>query len=373
MAADTTRTHRLLLRAEVSDGTTTTVSHTTDVSTTSVRIQIDRPPPVGARVGIVLSLPGLLPRLRVDGTVAEHQAATAPGAFAGFRAELNFANATDRDAIVALLARSDAAAMSRGAGLRGLVVDDSLIVREIFSYTFRRRTRIGAASTIDVAADAEQARELLARERYDFAIVDQMLPGMSGAELVAAIRADSRNAHMTIVGISVGGAEAREALVAAGADLYLDKPMEVVDLCTTLQGLGAKPAVATAAVRARKKVLVVDDSPMMLELAKDALDAAGYQPLPTSDLGEMGRLIESEEPDLILLDVQMPEAYGDDVANVLRGLRNVTVPVLLFSILDEKELADRAKAAAVDGYIYKGAGLAEMVRRVRALIGGEGA
>jgi DNA-binding response OmpR family regulator len=369
--ADMTRTHRLLLRAEVSDGTTTTVSHTTDVSATSVRIQLDRPPPIGARVGIVLSLPGLLPRLRIDGVVAEHQAATAPGAFAGFRAELSFADAADRDAIVALLARSDAGALSRGAGLRGLVVDDSLIVREIFSYTFRRRTRIGAASTIDVAADAEQARELLARERYDFAIVDYMLPGASGAELIAAIRAEPRNARMTIVGISVGGAEAREALVAAGADLYLDKPMEVVDLCTTLQGLGVKPAVAAAvAARVRKKVLVVDDSPMMLELAKDALDAAGYQPLPTSDLAEMGRLIESEQPDLILLDVQMPEAYGDDVANVLRGLRNVTVPVLLFSILDEKELADRAKAAAVDGYIYKGAGLAEMVRRVRALIGG---
>jgi len=45
--------------------------------------------------------------------------------------------------------------------------------------------------------------------------------------------------------------------------------------------------------------------------------------------------------------------------------------VLLFSILDEAELAERAKAAAVDGYIYKGAGLAEMVRRVRALLGGE--
>jgi DNA-binding response OmpR family regulator len=110
---------------------------------------------------------------------------------------------------------------------------------------------------------------------------------------------------------------------------------------------------------------------MMLELAHDALESAGYQSLATSDLGEMGRLLESEQPDLILLDVQMPEAYGDDVANVLRGLRNVTVPVLLFSILDEKELADRAKAAQVDGYIYKGAGLTEMVRRVKALLGEE--
>jgi CheY-like chemotaxis protein len=361
------RTYRLLLRAEVSDGTTTSISHTLELSTSCARIQLDRPPPVGAHIGIVLSFPKLLRPVHVDGCVLAHEAATAPGAFGGFRAELSFRDHAARQALESLLARCDAAAAARGASLRGLVVDDSLIVREIFSYTFRRRTRVGPASSIDVAADAEQATGLLAQAQYDFAIVDQLLPGKSGAELVAAIRADPRHAGMPIVGISVAGAEARDAFLAAGVDLYLNKPMEVVDLCTTLQGLAIKETDASP--RARKKILVVDDSPMMLELAHDALEAAGFQSFATSDLAEMGRLLEREQPDLILLDVQMPEAYGDDVANVLRGLRNVTVPVLLFSILDEAELAERAKAADVDGYIYKGAGLVEMVRRVKALLG----
>jgi len=361
------RVHRLLLRAEVSDGTTTTVSHTLELSTRFARIQFDRPPPIGAEVGLVLSFPKLLRPLRVTGRVEAHEAATAPGAFGGFRAELLFADDAGRRALEALIARTDAAAAARGASLRGLIVDDSLIVREILSYTFRRRTRVGPTSTIDVVADAEQAAERLAKERYDFAIIDQLLPGQSGAELVAAIRAQPRHAGLPIVGISVAGNEARDAFVAAGADLYLNKPMEVVDLCTTLQGLAvAEPGPAADA---RKKVLIVDDSPMMLELAHDALEAAGYRSLATSDLAEMSRLLEAEAPDLILLDVQMPEAYGDDVANVLRGLRNVTTPVLLFSILDEAELAERAKAAEVDGYIYKGAGLGEMVRRVKALLG----
>ncbi|MGZ3441617.1 MAG: response regulator [Polyangia bacterium] len=361
------RAHRLLLRAEVSDGKTTAVSHTLELSASFARIQLDRPPPVGAQVGLVLSFPGLLRPVRADGRVVVHEAATAPGAFGGFRAELTFPDPADRRALEALLARCEGAAAARGARLRGLVVDDSLIVREIFAYTFRRRTRVGPASSIDVAVDAEQADDLLARERYDFAIIDQLLPGKSGAELVKAIRAEPRHAGMPIVGISIAGAEARDAFLAAGADVYLNKPMEVVDLCTTLQGLAIPEVVPVE--RARKKILVVDDSPMMLELAHDALEDAGYQAFATGDLAEMVRLLERERPDLILLDVQMPEAYGDDVANVLRGLRNVTVPVLLFSILDEKELAERAKAAEVDGYIYKGAGLTEMVRRVKALLG----
>ena len=364
------RAHRLLLRAEVADGTTTTTSHTLELSMTFARVQLDRPPPIGARVGIVLSFPRLLQPVRVEGAIVAHETAAAPGAFSGVRAELSYRDAADRRAIERLLARVDIAAGARGAGLRGLVVDDSLIVREIFSYTFRRRTRIGAASTIDVAADAEQASELLAKGSYDFAIIDHLLPGKSGAELVAAIRAEPRHASMPTVGISVAGAEARDAFLAAGVDLYLNKPMEVVDLCTMLQALAvAEPAAP--AESARKKVLVVDDSPMMLELAHDALEAAGFQALATSDLTEMGQLLERERPDLILLDVQMPEAYGDDVANVLRGLRQVTVPVLLFSILDEQELAARAAAADVDGYIHKSAGLTEMVRRVKALLGEE--
>jgi DNA-binding response OmpR family regulator len=359
------RLQRLLLRAEVDDGTAMTISHTIDLSPTSARVQFDRLPPVGSRIWVTLSMRNLLPPVRAEGRVIEHQAATAPGGFSGFRAELMF-DAAGRGAVEALQARCDA--VTRGATLRGLIVDDSSIVRDIFSYTFRRRTRIGKTSTLDVAGDAEQALELLARARYDFVVVDQLLPGKSGAELVAALREDARHEGTTIVGISVAGAEARDALLGAGADLYLNKPMEVGDLCSTLQALAAEP-VPVPPPAPRKKVLVVDDSPMMLELARDALDAAGYQPLATSDLAEMGRLLERERPNLILLDVQMPEAYGDDVANVLRGLRNVTVPVLLFSILDETELAERAKAAEVDGYIHKGAGLNEMVRRVRALLG----
>ena len=361
------RAHRLLLRAEVSDGLSTIVSHTLELSPSFVRVQLDRPPPIGAAVDIALSFPRLLAPVSVVGRVVAHEAATAPGAFGGFRAELVHPDGNTRRALAALLSRYGSAATPRGASLRGLVVDDSLIVREIFAYTFRRRTRVGPASTIDVAVDAEQATELLAHGLYDFAIIDHLLPGQSGADLVKAIVADPRHAGMPIVGISVAGAEARDAFLAAGAHVYLNKPMEVVDLCTTLQGLAVVEPAAPA--RTKKKILIVDDSPMMLELAREALQAAGYETFATSDLGEMGRLLEAERPDLILLDVQMPEAYGDDVANVLRGLRNVTVPVLLFSILDEQELATRAKAADVDGYIYKGAGLTEMVRRVRALLG----
>lgn len=357
---------RLLLRAEVTDGDSRLISHTLELGAGWARIQHDHPPRVGTSVGIKLSFPSLLEPIEARARVIAHEAATAPGAFGAMRVELSFANDGDRKKLEHLFARCDAGGQ-KPAVLRGLVVDDSVIVREIFSYTFRKRVRGGLASTIDMASDAEQAAAMLAKNRYDFVVVDQVLPGKSGSELVQDLRAEPRHAGTVVIGISVAGAEARDALHSAGADVYLNKPIEILDLCTTLHGLANKTPEPIAGPR--KKVLVIDDSPMMLELAKEALQQAGFEAFVTSNLAEMEVIREREQPDLILLDVQMPEAYGDDVANVLRGLHKVTVPVLLFSILDEQELAARAQAAEVDGYVFKGAGLDEMVRRVKALIG----
>jgi DNA-binding response OmpR family regulator len=72
--------------------------------------------------------------------------------------------------------------------------------------------------------------------------------------------------------------------------------------------------------------------------------------------------------DLILMDVQMPELYGDDVASVLRNERKVTTPIYLFSSLAPHELAERAQAAGVDGFIHKGEGLDHLLDRVRAIL-----
>ena len=74
------------------------------------------------------------------------------------------------------------------------------------------------------------------------------------------------------------------------------------------------------------------------------------------------------DPDLILVDVQMPEAFGDDVASTLRGWHGVQVPILLVSSLDQSELAGRAQRAQAAGYVCKGAGMPELVRRCRELL-----
>ena len=117
-----------------------------------------------------------------------------------------------------------------------------------------------------------------------------------------------------------------------------------------------------------KRILLVDDSPIILEACQHALAEAGYEVETREgieDLGEKG----NEGFDLILMDVQMPELFGDDVASILRHERAVRTPIYLFSTLSVEELRARAAEARVDGFISKSEGTAHLVAEVRKILG----
>jgi len=116
-----------------------------------------------------------------------------------------------------------------------------------------------------------------------------------------------------------------------------------------------------------KRILLVDDSSLIRASAAQVLESAGYDVTVRAAFDE---LLEHgiDGFDLILMDVQMPELYGDDVAFTLRGQRGVTTPIYLFSSIEESELATLAKDAGVDGYIPKSAGLDDLVVRVRRIL-----
>ena len=121
-------------------------------------------------------------------------------------------------------------------------------------------------------------------------------------------------------------------------------------------------------VSERKRILIVDDSPIILAAAKHALVEAGYDVETRGSVEEVGARGASGFH-LILMDVQMPELYGDDVASVLRHEREIKTPIYLFSTLDDAELAQRVAEAHVEGYISKQAGTAHLVSEVRRILG----
>jgi CheY-like chemotaxis protein len=117
-----------------------------------------------------------------------------------------------------------------------------------------------------------------------------------------------------------------------------------------------------------KRILIVDDSPLILAASKHALLSAGYHVETRGGVEELSAK-GADGFDLILMDVQMPELYGDDVGAVLRNERAVRTPIYLFSTLPAEELSQRARDANLDGYISKGEGVEHLVGEVRRIIG----
>ena len=88
------------------------------------------------------------------------------------------------------------------------------------------------------------------------------------------------------------------------------------------------------------RVLAVDDDPNDLRYVRDALSAAGYRPVVTGDPEEALRLMEEEQPQVVLLDLMLPDADGVDLMQAI--LEIADVPVIIVSAYGQEDLVARA-------------------------------
>jgi CheY-like chemotaxis protein len=118
------------------------------------------------------------------------------------------------------------------------------------------------------------------------------------------------------------------------------------------------------------RVLVIDDSLMMVQLITQALEGVGLAADAASDLATLDQQLAAHTYDLVLVDVNMPEMYGDDVVEFLKVGRKITARLFLYSDIPEDELAAKAKNVGADGYITKASGLESAVETIRVVLGG---
>ena len=118
-----------------------------------------------------------------------------------------------------------------------------------------------------------------------------------------------------------------------------------------------------------KRVLVVDDSDIVLEMASEALIAKGYKVSTALSARDADRFIYGENrPDIIIIDVMMPALDGDRKTRMLKDDPVTSgIPVLLLSSKSEKELAQLVTESGADGYIRKPFTFREMIERIDAV------
>lgn len=115
-----------------------------------------------------------------------------------------------------------------------------------------------------------------------------------------------------------------------------------------------------------KKILLVDDEPEILEICRDYLNASGYEVVTAKDGAQGLSTFRRERPDLIVLDLMLPEIDGLDVCRTVRRESNVPIIMLTARVEETDKLVGLEIGA--DDYMTKPFSPRELVARVRVVL-----
>ena len=113
-------------------------------------------------------------------------------------------------------------------------------------------------------------------------------------------------------------------------------------------------------------VLVVEDEAKIRELLRSYLEREGYQVLSTESGAEAIGLASSAGPDLIILDLRLPDVPGEEVAREVRGTSDV--PILMLTAKSGEDDRIRGLEVGADDYVTKPFSPRELILRVRAIL-----
>lgn len=242
-----------------------------------------------------------------------------------------------------------------------LVVDDNQTNRRILQDLLR-----GWGLQPDVVAGgAEALARLDAGSKYDTAVLDMHMPGLDGVQLAGEIRRRIPGPTMPLIMLSsIGGSRIGGALFAA----HLNKPLKPALLLQVLIDLfsstrsdapaeAVPPIVAKAAPSGRQNepLLLVEDNLVNQKLARHMLANLGYSADVAGNGLEVLDAVKRQPYAIILLDVQMPEMDGLEVATRLKALYQEENRPWMIALTANAMQGDREAclAAGMDDYLSK--------------------
>ena len=119
-----------------------------------------------------------------------------------------------------------------------------------------------------------------------------------------------------------------------------------------------------------KSVLIVEDNELNMKLFHDLLEAHGYDTLQTRTGIEALQLAREHRPDLILMDIQLPEVSGLEVTKWIKEDEDIaSIPVIAVTAFAMKGDEERIRQGGCEAYISKPISVAKFLETVRAYLG----
>jgi len=119
-----------------------------------------------------------------------------------------------------------------------------------------------------------------------------------------------------------------------------------------------------------KKVLIVEDNELNMKLFHDLLEAHGYETLQTREGLKAIDIAREHRPDLILMDIQLPEVSGLDVTKWLKSDEDLAgIPVVAVTAFAMKGDEERIREGGCEGYLAKPITVTSFIETIRKFIG----
>jgi two-component system cell cycle response regulator len=246
------------------------------------------------------------------------------------------------------------------------------------------------------AENAEVGFQMIEEHRPDIILMDIQLPGMDGLTATRRIKSSKIYKDIPIIALTAKAMDGDEQkALAAGCDGYIVKPINTQGFISTLNNCikisnKSKPNQTTktqpkesqqvekldhriknieSAFSQRRKILIVDDERLNVQLMEEQLAKYSYDTIAAYCGEDALLIVEKELPDLIILDIVMPGIDGFEVIRAIRAnKRTADIPIILCTVLNSQEERIRGLNLGADDFLNKPIMFEELVARVRSLI-----
>jgi DNA-binding response OmpR family regulator len=197
-----------------------------------------------------------------------------------------------------------------------------------------------------IATNLAQAEAILEQEPVDALLHQIVFPDGEDLEFLEHLHQRQPNLPIVAIAESLQLSD-RLNFARKGGNLILQHPVE------------AKAAISAVAelvenLGAAAKVLIIDDDPQILLSLEMSLDPWGFEIITLDQPTQFWEVLEDAEPDILILDIDMPDLNGIELCQILRSDRHWQhLPVLFLSVHQDEKTQDQAFAYGADDYICK--------------------
>jgi len=216
-----------------------------------------------------------------------------------------------------------------------LVVDDDVSIRTYLNQLLEQE-----GYQVVTAADGREAVEMAEKLLPDIITMDLRMPEMDGRAAIARLRLKPGLRQIPVIVISEIAVDGEPV-----GDAFVDKPIEEEHLLASMRRLLASPAPPPAAPQPGREtppplVMVVDDDTPIRRFLSQVMENEGYRVIQAENGQRALASAVRERPDLITMDLRMPDLDGKAVITSLRADPNLRhIPIIVISALPERDRA----------------------------------